>query len=113
MGHTEMKLAVAGLNDQAIADLRKRLGSDDWSSFHPAERAAFRFARKQAHDPDAVTSGDLQSLVAQFGSEQAVDVVWWICQCHYMTRIADAFQLPLEQENVFDGFRPEKTAGHP
>jgi hypothetical protein len=28
-------------------------------------------------------------------------VIWWACRCHYMTRVADAFQLPLERENVF------------
>jgi alkylhydroperoxidase family enzyme len=113
MGHTEMKLAVAGLNESTIAKLRKRLGSGDWSDFPPAERAAFAFARKQAHSPGAVTPRDFQTLVDHFGSERAIDVVWWICQCHYMTRIADAFQLPLESENVFDGFLPEKTARRP
>lgn len=107
MGHTEMKLAVAGLNDHAITNLRRRLADDDWSSFRPAERAAFAFARKQAHRPDAVSTRDFRQLVEQFGDERAVDVVWWICQCHYMTRIADAFQLPLERENVFDGFLPK------
>jgi hypothetical protein len=28
-------------------------------------------------------------------------VVWWTARCHYMTRVADAFQLPLERDNVF------------
>jgi alkylhydroperoxidase family enzyme len=113
MGHTEMKLAVAGLSKKAIADLRKRLASGNWASFHPAERVAFAFARKQAHRPDAVTPRDYRQLVDHFGDERAIDVVWWICQCHYMTRIADAFQLPLEQQNVFDGFLPAKTAERP
>jgi alkylhydroperoxidase family enzyme len=113
MGHTEMKLAVAGLSDNAITDLRRRLADGDWSSFRPAERAAFAFARKQANSPDAVTPQDFRQLVEHFGSERAIDVVWWICQCHYMTRIADAFQLPLERENVFDGFLPAKTAKKP
>jgi hypothetical protein len=30
-----------------------------------------------------------------------LDVLWWACRCHYMTRVADAFQLPLEEKNVF------------
>ncbi len=33
-----------------------------------------------------------------------MDVLWWVCHCHYMTCVADAFQLPLEPGNVFDGF---------
>jgi alkylhydroperoxidase family enzyme len=113
MGHTEMRLAVAGLNENTLADLRLRLAGGDWSAFAPAERAAFAFARKQAASPDAVTPEDFQTLVDHFGSDRALDVVWWICQCHYMTRIADAFQLPLENENVFDGFLPDQTARRP
>lgn len=113
MGHTEMKLAVAGLSQHTIANLRRRLADGDWSTFAPAEQAAFAFARKQAANPDAVTPQDLQALIDHFGSERALDVVWWICQCHYMTRIADAFQLPLESANVFDGFLPEKRAEMP
>jgi hypothetical protein len=35
-------------------------------------------------------------------------VIWWACRCHYMTRVADAFQLPLERENVFDKGPPKK-----
>ena len=38
-----------------------------------------------------------------FGTERALDVIWWACRCHYMTRVADAFQIPLERENVFEG----------
>ncbi len=108
MGHTEMMLAVAGLNGNAITDLHQRLARGDWSAFSPADCSAFAFARKQAHDPAAITAQDWQQLVDHFGDERALDVLWWICRCHYMTRIADAFQLPLEQENVFDGFPPKK-----
>lgn len=109
MGHTEMVLAVAGLNGNAITDLQKRLAQGDWSGFSPAERAAFAFARKQAHAPAAITAQDCQQLVDHFGEERSLDILWWICRCHYMTRVADAFQLPLERENVFDGFRPDRS----
>ena len=43
----------------------------------------------------------MQGLIGHFGLERALDVLWWACRCHYMTRVADAFQLPLERENVF------------
>jgi len=108
MGHTEMVLAVAGLNSDAIADLHRRLAGGDWSAFSPADRAAFAFARKQARDPAAIAAQDWQQLVDHFGDERALEVLWWICRCHYMTRVADAFRLPLENDNVFDGFLPEK-----
>jgi alkylhydroperoxidase family enzyme len=103
-----MVLAVAGLNENTIADLHRRLADGDWSAFRPEERAAFAFARKQAGNPAAVVKEDWQQLAAHFGDARALDVLWWIGRCHYMTHVANAFQLPLENENVFDGFRPEK-----
>jgi|SRR6516165_10682173 hypothetical protein len=107
MGHTEMMLAVAGLDKNAITNLNQQLASGDWSSFRTEDLVAFAFARKQASNPAAVTRKDLQRLVDHLGAERAIDVVWWISRCHYMTTIADAFQLPLEKKNVFDGFLPE------
>jgi len=108
MGHCEMLLAVAGLDDKAIEERTRRLAEGDWSVFTPAERAAFRFARKQARQPWTITAGDVDELVRYFGRERALDVIWWSCRCHYMTRVADAFQLPLERENVFAGFFPKE-----
>ncbi len=52
---------------------------------------------------------DLDTLEAHLGREHALDVVWYVCWCNYMTRVADAFQLPLERDNVFmDPKNPEK-----
>ena len=106
MGHCEMLLAVAGLNEKAVVDRTRRLASADWSSFSPAEQAAFAFARKQAREPWSITEKDVGVLVKHFGAERVVDVIWWACRCHYMTRVADAFQLPLERDNVFRGLFP-------
>jgi len=96
-----MLLAVAGLDENAITERTKRLADGDWSSFTPAERAAFAFARKLSREPASVGPADLTELRNYFGPERAMDVLWWACRCHYMTRVADAFQLPLERENVF------------
>ena len=103
MGHCEMLLAVAGLDEKAVTERTRRLAEGDWSSFPPAERAAFAFARKLSASPRTVNAGDLQTLARHFGPARALDVLWWACRCHYMTRVADAFQLPLERENVFMG----------
>ncbi|MBI1914268.1 MAG: hypothetical protein HYS12_05960 [Planctomycetes bacterium] len=103
-----MLLAVAGLDEKAVVERTRRL-SGDWSSFVASERAAYAFARKQAKTPWDVSVQDVGCLVKHFGPERAVDVIWWACRCHYMTRVADAFQLPLEKENVFEGlFSPPK-----
>lgn len=96
-----MLLAVAGQSPQQIEERTRKLAAGDWSSFPPAEQVAFAFARKQAKAPWSITDEDVQSLVEYFGPERTADVIWWSCRCHYMTRVADAFQLPLEKENVF------------
>jgi len=101
MGHTEMLLAVAGLDDSALIDRTRRLASGDWSTFTPAEQVAFAFARKSALTPWAVDRSDIDRLVRYFGRDAAVDVIWQASRCNYMTKVADAFQLPLEKENVF------------
>jgi len=102
MGHCEMLLAVAGMKPEEVA-ATTRLLAGDWSGFPPAERAAFAFTRKQAKDPASVTDEDIKELERHYGRDGAWHVVWWASRCHYMTKVADAFQLPLEQENPFLG----------
>jgi hypothetical protein len=108
MGHCEMLLAVAGLEADSITERTRRLADGDWSGFTPAEQAAFTFARKQAVNPSSLTGKDFENLQRRFGRDRAFDVIWWACRCHYMTRVADAFQLPLERENVFQNSPPAK-----
>jgi alkylhydroperoxidase family enzyme len=108
MGHCEMLLAVAGLDQIAIAERSRRLADGDWSQFSQAEQAAFRFTRKQASRPAAITEDDVADLVHHFGQDRALELLVWTSRCHYQTRIADAFQLPLERDNVLDGFAPSK-----
>ncbi len=103
-----MLLAVAGLDSKALDVQTRRLASGDWSSFSPADRFAFTFARKQGREPWTITAADMQGLIDHFGKERAVDVLWWACRCHYMTRVADAFQIPLERDNVFQGMAPAR-----
>jgi hypothetical protein len=118
MGHTEMLLAVAGLDSKAIQQRTRKLADGQWSAFPPADRVAFGFAHKQAADPASITAADIRPLTEYFGPDRALDVIWWACRCHYMTCVSDAFQLPLEKGNVFDGFltvpeTPDRNAGPP
>ena len=106
MGHCEMLLAVAGLDKSALDERTGQLASGDWSSFPPGDRAAFLFARKQSTEPWSITAADLNRLIDHFGRERTLDVLFWACRCHYMTRVADAFQIPLERENVFKDMQP-------
>jgi hypothetical protein len=110
MGHCAMLLAVAGLDDGEVNQRVKQLAGGEWSKFTAREQAAFAFARKAA-SAAALDGADFRMLCDHFGPETAVDVVWWVCRAHYLTRVADAFQLPLERVNVFDGFPPPKKDG--
>src|SRR5262245_35537323 len=101
MGHGNMLLAVAGLTDAEVRERTKRLAAGDWAGFAPAERQALAFAAKLSRKPAAVTDADVAELVETLGREPAVDVIWYTSWVNFMTRFADAFQLPLERENVF------------
>jgi hypothetical protein len=101
MGHSEMLLAVAGLKEEEVKKRAGKLASGDWSMFAPAERRAFRFAYQLSRQPASLTDNDVQGLIDTFGRERALDLIWYGGWCNYMTRVADAFQLPLETENCF------------
>lgn len=101
MGHSEMLLAVAGLNTEEIQRKTQLLAAGNWSDFPPAEARAFAFAYKLTKQPSTVSDDDIKGLRESFGGLRAVDVIWYSAWCNYMTRVADAFQLPLEQTNVF------------
>jgi len=101
MGHSQMLLAVAGLKDDEIKRHTEKLAGDDWSDFPSAERLAFQFAGQLTRQPSAVSDRDMKALVNTFGRHRAADLIWYAAWCNYMTRVADAFQFPLERENVF------------
>lgn len=96
-----MSLAVVGLNQSQIELATKRLASGDWSGFPPEFQASFTFTRKQAKSPATLMPADFADLEKALGKEKAWQVIWWASRCHYMTRFADAFQMPLERDNVF------------
>jgi alkylhydroperoxidase family enzyme len=100
MGHSEMCLAVAGLKSQQVDAITRQLAGD-WSDLTPAEVAALTFTRKQCLDPDSITDDDVDELERHYGPQLAWHIIFFASRSHYMTRVADAFQLPLEKENPF------------
>lgn len=101
MGHSQMTLAVAGVNDEGQKARVKLLGSGDWTDVPAFERLGLRFAAKLTRDPAAVSAADVAEVAATFGPHRTADLIWHTAWCNYMTRVADAFQFPLEKENVF------------
>ena len=107
-----MLLAVAGLKEEEIRQRTRKLAIGDWSDYSPAEARAFSFAHRLTKEPEAVSDRDVSELTAAFGDHRAVDLIWYTAWCNYMTRVADAFQLPLERDNVF-AHRKRTSAAHP
>ena len=101
MGHCEMLLEVAGLDQASVADRTRKLASSDWSAFPPEEQRAYAYARKLSKTPWELTPADYRSLESDLGPERAMATFWWLCRGLYMTRVSDGFQLPLERTNVF------------
>lgn len=110
MGHCEMLMEVGGLKPDEIAVRTRNMAEGDWSEFTPAERAAYSLAAILTHAPWTVTDADLALLISALGQERALDAVWWIARCQFMTKVSDAFQLSLERENVFKDFEPPKES---
>ena len=108
MGHAEMILAVAGKSaDEVEAETRRLAGGE--AGLSTTEKAAFAFVRKQAAQPWEITEADVTRLEQELGKEKAWQVIWWAARCHYMTKVADAFQLPLEHDNPFRAMPGAKT----
>lgn len=96
-----MLLAVAGLSQLQVDERVKILASGDWSEFAPHERVVMHFARKLSKAPGTIRQEDVQTLMEHLGPDHTIDWVYHISWCNFMTRVADAFQIPLEPENVF------------
>ena len=102
-----MLLAVAGLKEDEIARRTQKLASGNWSDFSPFEQQSFQFAHKLTREASTVGRKDVQLIVNTAGPERTVDLIWYTGWCNYMTRVADAFQFPLERDNVFAGPKKE------
>src|SRR4051794_1260204 len=96
-----MSLAVAGLKDDEIKQRARKLASGDWSDFPPAYRVAFQVGDRLTRDPASLPAADVEALTKAFGRHRAIDVIFYVAWGNYMTRVGDAFQLPLERGNPF------------
>jgi hypothetical protein len=101
MGHAEMLLAVAGLNQLQVSERVQVLASGNWSSFSPQERVVLHFARSLSKYPSSIGDREVQPMIQYLGPHRALDWIFHISWCNFMTRVADAFQIPLEPVNVF------------
>lgn len=67
-----------------------------WDQFTPAERAQFRFARKLAATPIALTDEDVEEALQQTSPRQVVQLVNFVTSRAYFDRVTEAAGLPID-----------------
>ena len=105
MGHVVMTSAVAGVPESDVLNI-EIAGYED-----PKRVVAFDFARKVTLRPIDVRKADITALREHFTDKEIVEIVLAVCRYNTMNRLADAFGVPLERENVFK--RPPKPPETP
>lgn len=108
MGHCEMLMEVGGLNREQISTRTAELASGQWSKFTPAEQVTFSLAAQLTRAPWETTDEEIEQLKQTLGEARALDAIWWIARCQFMTKVSDTFQLQLERDNVFKDFEPPR-----
>jgi len=101
MGHVVMTSELAGVPEHDVLCIEE--------SADPMRRAVFAFARKVSREPALVTQEDVDSLRPYLNDAQIVELVFAVCRYNTMNRLADAFGVPLEKENVFAPPPKKKT----
>ena len=107
MGHVVMTSELAGVPEAAVYAIEDRSGWD------PRRAAVLAFARKLTLDPAGIARADVDALRPHLTDAQIVELCLAVCRYNTMNRLADAFGVPLEQENPFAPARtrPPAAAG--
>lgn len=93
MGHVVMTSELSGVPEHDVLCIEE--------STDPKRTAIFAFARKVSREPASVTREDVDALRPHLTDPQIVELVFSVCRYGTMNRLADAFGVPLEKENVF------------
>jgi alkylhydroperoxidase family enzyme len=92
LGHQEIKLSVAGLEEDRIAAL-----DGDWGKFSPKEKAAFAFARKLTYEPNLLAQADVTSLRAHYSDLQILEIVLSVAGNNSINRWKEGVGVPQSQ----------------
>jgi alkylhydroperoxidase family enzyme len=107
MGHVVMTSELSGVSRDEV------LAIEDPARLDPTRAAVFAFARKVTRDPAAIRREDVDALRPHLTDAQIVELVLAICRYNTLNRLADAFGVPLERENVFAPVPRKGAAGAP
>jgi alkylhydroperoxidase family enzyme len=92
LGHQEIKLSVAGLDEDRIAAL-----DGDWSEFSAKEQAAFGFARKLTYEPHLLADADIEKLREHFSDLQILEIVLSVAGNNSINRWKEGVGVPQSQ----------------
>jgi alkylhydroperoxidase family enzyme len=92
LGHQEIKLSVAGLDEDRIAAL-----DGDWAEFTPKEQAAFAFARKLTYEPHLLADADIEKLREHFSDLQILEIVLSVAGNNSINRWKEGVGVPQSQ----------------
>jgi alkylhydroperoxidase family enzyme len=98
LGHQELKLRAAGLDDDTIAAL-----DSDWSRFDPRQQAALDFSRKLTLEPEFVGDDDIAKLKKVFTDPEIIELAFTIARFNAVNRWTDTIGLPQERPGVDEG----------
>ncbi len=93
MGHQELKLARAGMLDDAIASL-----DCEWQRFPENEQAAFEFSRKLTLEPHKIADADVRALQKHYTDDQIIEIVQTVSQYNSTNRWTDSLGIPQDRE---------------
>jgi alkylhydroperoxidase family enzyme len=96
LGHQELKLRSAGLDDDTIASL-----DSDWSRFEPRMQAALAYARKLTLEPQLVGDADVAALKKHFSDAEIAGLTFSIAGFNATNRWTDGLGIP--QDRSFSG----------
>lgn len=92
LGHQELKLRAAGMDEDTIASL-----DCDWSGFDARKQAALAFARKLTLEPEFVDDADIAKLKEVFSDAEIIELAFTIARFNATNRWTDGMGLPQDR----------------
>jgi alkylhydroperoxidase family enzyme len=92
LGHQELKLRGAGLDDDTIATL-----DSDWSRFDPRQQAALGYARKLTLEPQLVNDAEIAALKKVFSDPEIIEMTFNIARFNATNRWTDGMGIPQDR----------------
>jgi alkylhydroperoxidase family enzyme len=89
LGHQELKLRGAGLDDDTIASL-----DSDWSRFDARQQAALAYARKLTLEPQLIGDADIAALKPLFSDAEIIEMTYSIARFNSTNRWTDSMGIP-------------------